>query len=160
MPRTSSGSVTKPVAAAVNLREVTAQTVRAVCALKTKRTQTGFVAPNALSIAQAYFEPAARFRAVQVADKLVGFVMRRPTDEADTCFLWRFMIAGPYQGKGYGRAALALVFDVLRQEGYRRVRSSYVRGKAGPRHFYKALGFSETGESLPSGEQVIELMLG
>ena len=87
----------------VTLREINAQTVRAVCALKTKRAQKGFVAPNAWSIAQAYFEPAAQFRAVHAGDTLVGFVMWRPTYEEGTCFLWRFMIAGPYQRKGYGR---------------------------------------------------------
>jgi len=39
---------------------VTADTVRAICALQTTEEQKRFVAPNALSIAQAYFEPTPR----------------------------------------------------------------------------------------------------
>jgi diamine N-acetyltransferase len=43
-----------------SLLEATADTVRAICALQTTEEQKRFVAPNALSIAQAYFEPTPR----------------------------------------------------------------------------------------------------
>jgi diamine N-acetyltransferase len=74
-------------------------------------------------------------------------------------FLWRFIIAGAYQGKGYDRAALELVFNVLRHEGYRRIWTSYVPGEGGPSGFYMALGFSETGKISPNGERLIERSL-
>ncbi len=48
----------------VSLREITAATVREICELEVGPDQQGLVAPNAVSIAQAYFEPAAWFRAV------------------------------------------------------------------------------------------------
>ena len=41
----------------VSLREVNADTVRAICRLDVSEEQKHFVAPNADSIAQAYFEP-------------------------------------------------------------------------------------------------------
>ena len=59
----------------VSLREVTADTVRAICKLEVGPEQQGLVAPNAVSIAQAYFEPAAWFRAVYAGDTPVGFAM-------------------------------------------------------------------------------------
>ena len=65
----------------------------------------------------------------------------------------------PTSVRATGVAALALLFQILRQEGYRRVLTSYVPGKAGPRDFYMQLGFTETGENLPSGERLIHLAL-
>ena len=48
----------------VELREVTAETVRAICRLTVAAGQDQFVAPNAVSIAEAYFHPTAWFRAI------------------------------------------------------------------------------------------------
>ncbi len=48
----------------LELYEVRKDTVREVCALRVRDDQTEYVAANALSIAQAYFEPSAVFRAV------------------------------------------------------------------------------------------------
>jgi len=46
----------------VELREVTAETVRAVCRLEVSADHQAYVAPVAVSIAQAHFEPSATFR--------------------------------------------------------------------------------------------------
>lgn len=54
----------RPSERVVSLREISAETVREICALAVGPDQQGLVAPNAVSIAQAYFEPAAWFRAV------------------------------------------------------------------------------------------------
>jgi DNA-3-methyladenine glycosylase I len=59
----------------VTLREVTKDTVRAICNLKVSESQNGFVAPNAVSIAQAYFAETAWFRAIYADDTPVGFLM-------------------------------------------------------------------------------------
>jgi diamine N-acetyltransferase len=48
----------------VELREITADTVRQITNLEVGPGQSNFVAPNAVSIAQAYFEPKAWFRAI------------------------------------------------------------------------------------------------
>lgn len=143
----------------VCLREVTAQTVRAICALDVRPEQRGYVAPNAVSIAQAHFEPRAWFRAVYAGDEPVGFVMLHDDPEKREYFLWRFMIAAEHQGKGYGRAALDLVVDHVRgRPGATALVSSYVPGEHGPRAFYLSYGFVETGE-VEEGEVVIRLAL-
>lgn len=143
----------------VTLREVTADTVRAICALEVAPEQRGFVAPNAISIAQAHFEPKAWFRAVYAGEKPVGFVMLFEDTEKPEYYLWRFMIAAEHQGNGYGRRALDLVVERVR--GLPRateLRTSYVPGDAGPRDFYLRYGFEETGE-VDEGERVIRLEL-
>ena len=66
---------TTPSAPEVTLQAITADTVRAVCRLSVAETQQGFVASNAVSLAQALFEPAAWYRAVCADGALVGFVM-------------------------------------------------------------------------------------
>lgn len=144
---------------AVTLRELTGETVRAICDLEVAPEQRGYVAPNAVSIAQAYFEPKAWFRAVYAGETPVGFVMLELDTAAKEYFLWRFMIAAEHQRRGYGRQALDLVVDhVRRLPGATKLVSSFVPGEHGPRGFYLGYGFVETGE-VHGGERVIELAL-
>lgn len=143
----------------VSLREITAETVRAICDLEPHEAQSGFVAPNAVSIAQAHFNPAAVFRAVFADEEPVGFIMWRPEEHGTSCFLWRFMIDGRHQGKGYGREAIALWLKGLPALGYTLARLSYVHGAAGPHGFYLAQGFKDTGEQSANGEKLMELVL-
>ena len=116
--------------AAVTLREITAATVRAICALEPSEEQKRFVAPNAVSIAQAHFEPNATFRAVYADELPVGFVMWKPADTPGVAYLWRFMIDRRHQRKGYARQAILLLIDHLRDAGYRRVKTSVCSARA------------------------------
>ena len=136
----------------ISLREVSADTVRAVC--KLVADPPGFVAPNAVSIAQAYFHPEAWFRAVYADDEVVGFVMledsslKKPTPAELQVGLWRFMIDAQHKRKGYGRAALRLVIaDVQRRHPeLKRFATSCVKAPGTPRPFYESLGFVFSGE--------------
>ena len=152
---------------AVTLREVTADTVRAVCQLEVGPEQRGLVAPNSLSIAQAYFEPAAWFRGVYAGETPVGFAMlydptRTSTPEAghDTCLLWRFMIDHRHQRRGYGAAALDLLVARVRSlPGIKRMKTSYVPKPGNALPLYERAGFRATGE-MDEDEVVLELTLG
>ncbi len=142
--------------AVVSLREVTAETVGRICKLSDTLSadQQKMVAPNAYSIAQAHFEKHAWFRAVYADEVPVGFVMLYDDAQSDSAYLWRFMIAGPHQGKGFGRRALELVFERAKERpNVREIKASYVpiEGGAGP--FYRRLGFEPTGET--EGEEVV-----
>lgn len=136
----------------ISLREVSANTVRAVC--KLVADPPGFVAPNAVSIAQAYFHPEAWFRAVYADDEVVGFVMledsslKKPPPPELQVGLWRFMIDAQHKRKGYGRAALRLVIaDVQRRHPeLKRFATSCVKAPGTPRPFYESLGFVFSGE--------------
>jgi diamine N-acetyltransferase len=151
--------------ATVTLREINVDTVRAICALHVTATQEALVAPNAVSIAQAYFEPAAWFRAIYADSEPVGFAMLYdPTravapERVDTCHLWRFMIAAPFQRRRYGGAALARLIEHVRDlPGVTRFQLSFVPVNGGARDFYARWGFRETGE-VDEGEVVMELVL-
>lgn len=137
------------------LREITAETVRRICDLVTSEAQRMFVAPNAVSIAQAYFDRSAEFRAIHAGEEPVGFVMWRPTPDGAACYVWRLMIDHRHQAKGYGRAALAELASVMAERGVGRMRLSCVPDPSGPTAFYERLGFTDTGERLPNGEHLL-----
>ena len=145
--------------AVVSLREITGDTVRAIIRLKVKPEQTSFVADNATSIAQAYFEPKAWFRAIYADETPVGFVMLFDDPEKPEYFLWRYMIDARYQRLGFGRQALLLFIDHVRtRPGATELFTSYVPGEGSPGPFYIRLGFEETGE-VDDGENVVKLVL-
>jgi diamine N-acetyltransferase len=91
------------------------------------------VAPNVLSLAQAYAEPWWMPLAIYADDpvdttvttmtatvattaSMVGFVMfgRQPGTAIN--YILRVMVDARYQGRGYGKAALAALIDRIRQE--------------------------------------------
>ena len=144
----------------VRLVEITAETVRDVCRLELAPGQERFVAPNAVSIAQAHFHPTAWFRAIHAGRELAGFVMLDLEPGEAFAVLWRLMIAAPFQGRGIGASAMGLIVDHVRSiPGKRRLLTSYVPGPGCPEPFYRGLGFVPTGE-VDEGEVVLALDLG
>jgi len=152
--------VSAPAASSrVTLREVTADTVRAICNLSVGPGQQGYVAPNAVSIAQAHFAPHAWFRAIYADETPVGFLMLSDKPEESEYFLWRFMMDARYQGLGFGvRAIGLLVAHVRGRPGARQLVTSTVPGPRNPRPFYESLGFSFRGD-IREGEEVLVLPL-
>lgn len=143
----------------VQLREVTGETVRAICRLRTTPEQEAFVAPNAVSFAEAHFEPKAWFRAIYADEEPVGFVMLHDDREAQRYYLWRLMVDARHQRLGYGRAALELlVAEVLNRPGATELLVSWIPIDGGPGPFYLGLGFALTGE-VDEGEVVARLPL-
>jgi diamine N-acetyltransferase len=138
------------------LREVTKDNLREVLRLKVAPEQERFVASNAVSIAQAYFDrDTAWFRAIYDGETPVGFVMLDDQPAKPSYTLWRFMIDARYQRRGYGRGALELVFaHVKTRPGASELFTSCVDAPGGPGPFYEGLGFTYTGE-LDEGERVM-----
>ena len=140
----------------VSFREITEETVVPICKLSDtlSESQRRMVAPNAISIAQAHFNPYAWFRAIYADETPVGFIMLYDNPEEPEYFLWRFMIAGPYQGMGFGERAIELLIDYVRtRPGAKELKVSCGEGEASPEGFYAKLGFKRTGEM--AGEEVI-----
>lgn len=145
----------------VALREITSETVVQICKLSNtlSEQQQKMVAPNGISIAQAHFSDKAWFRAIYAGETAVGFIMLYDDPEEAEYFLWRLMIAGPYQGKGYGRKAIELLVEYLRtRPGAKELSASYVPIEGGPEGFYRRMGFEPTGE-VRGGEIVVKLPL-
>ena len=143
----------------VSLKEVTRETLRAVCKLDAGDGATQ-VALNAVSIAEASFYDEAWFRAIYDDDALVGFVMLYdPTlaqnpDEPDF-FLWRLMVDKAHQRKGLGHAAVNLLIDHVRtRPGANKLLVSHMSQADALGRFYGSLGFVYTGAE-EGGEKVM-----
>lgn len=145
--------------AIVSLREVTKDNLGEILRLKVKPEQEKFVANNAISIAQAHFEPKAWFRAVYADETAVGFVMLYDDPETSDYFLWRFMIDSRYQGMHFGERAMKLLIEYVRSlPDATELMVSYVPEDGSPEPFYSRLGFIHTGE-IHDDEKVMKLIL-
>jgi diamine N-acetyltransferase len=140
----------------VTLREVRMDTVRLICRLSDTLTypKKRYVATNAISLAQAHFNPYAWFRAIYAGRAPVGFLILENPDENQDYFLWRFMIAEPYHGRGYGRQAMERLIEYVKSRpGGTELVLCCGQGEGSPERFYLKLGFEHTGEKI--GDEVV-----
>lgn len=119
-----------------------------------------FVASNAYSLLQAAYEGGWTVKAIEEAGALVGFAMYGFCEEVDGYELCRFMIDFKHQRKGYGKKALKLVVETIRQQYacnmlYLSVEPENTRAI----NLYQRFGFAPTGDVL-EGEAVYCLALG
>ncbi len=143
----------------ITLREIDADTVRAICRLSVRPGQEQFVAPNAVSIAQAYYSPKAWFRAVYAGEEPVGFLMLEDNPGKPEYYLWRFMIDARFQRMGFGRRAMALLVSHVRtRPNASELLTSVHQASGGPQGFYETLGFELTGE-YEDGEAMMRMGL-
>lgn len=152
----------------VALREITFATVREIIDLRVSDQQSGYVAPNAISIAEGLLNPGGWLRAIYAGDVPVGFAMlfdpkipgaiARSPVASDALMLWRFMIDHRHQDRGYGKAAFNLLRTHAKNCGVHSLLTSYIPGEHSPEGFYLKLGFSKTGALRANGAE-IELRL-
>jgi diamine N-acetyltransferase len=103
------------------------------------------VAPAAFTAAEGAYDPETWTQAIHLGDEVVGVLLvhfAAPTRPK----LVRFMVGARRQGRGIGRRALALAAQHARERGARELLVSYRPGPLEPGDFYRACGFSDTGE--------------
>jgi diamine N-acetyltransferase len=152
----------------VSLVEITKANLRDFLRLKVAPSQEGFVAPVAVSIAQAHFHPEAWFRGIAAGGTAVGFAMledwsRCPESAPEDWWrepyvgLWRFLVDQRFQCLGFGAQALRLLIGHARAvPGAKAMLLSFVPGPGSPEAFYRRFGFEPTGE-VSEGEHVMRL---
>lgn len=147
----------------LRIEEITQDNVSAAVKIKVSPAQEAFVAPVAMSLAEAYASRETAWpRLVFDGGQAVAFIMGNfdPDHEIDAfrCGIWRLNVAEGSQGKGYGRFAVQALCDEARRRGQHRITVLWEPGEGGPEGFYLRLGFKPTGEIL-FGETVAELLL-
>jgi len=123
--------------------------------LKVREDQEGLVASNAVTIAQAHYEPFSWMRGLKASDEPVGLIAMidlRPEhpdaserDPKNAAYLWRLMIDARHQGKGYGKQAMTLAFDQARRWRRDQMGIHVADEKGSALAFYRAYGFEPTG---------------
>lgn len=140
----------------ITLRPVTRDNWEAVVRLQVTPEQQGFVASNLFSIAESFYEPGTVPLAIYAEDRLVGLAMYGLID--DTMWIWRLMIDRRHQRKGYARAAMQALIQMLAAMGNEAIYLSYEPDNEGAAALYHSLGFRLTGEKVV-GELVARLEL-
>ncbi len=144
----------------IRLEKVCERTFGKLLDMKLPEAQNRFVAPNIVSLAQAwlYYDHARPF-AILDGDEPVGFVMLDWDTEERCCGVWRFMIAYDKQHRGYGRQAMAAALQMIRDADlFDVVKLDYVEGNEIARDLYSSFGFRENGE-VEDGEIIMTLPL-
>lgn len=140
--------------------------------------ETNFFAARALSLgedqrrfldsplgilARGYVYRKERARVLAIADEgtVVGLLLVKDMDQAPACYdLQQFMIDEQFQGRGYGKGALALLLDKLRAEGkYADVEVCVHRDNEAALALFTAAGFLDTGYVDPDLPECLNLML-
>lgn len=144
----------------IRLEPITKKNFGTVVDMKLPPEQTRFVAPNIVSMAQAWlYYDTARPMAIMEGDEIVGFLMLSWDADERAMYIWRFMIAYEQQRKGYGRQALEVALQMARDDGgIDVVYLDYVPGNDAARSLYYSAGFRENGE-VDDGEIIMVLPL-
>ena len=127
--------------------------------LKVAPSQKYFVAPNVGSLAQAYVNPSLHPFAIYDHETMVGFTMYSITETQGERYYYitRLMIGENHQGKGYGRAAMKIMLEMLKKKvECPEIRTSYVEENVVVEKLYLSLGFRKDGRINEHHERVGE----
>jgi len=116
-----------------------------LCDLNVAGEQMDYVldAYGILARAYAYRDEGSRAFFIYDDDTPVGMGLYCDYPDLNAYELNQFFIDERYQGRGYGRAALELVLDEMRQVGrYRKVVLWYIDGDNAARNLYGQAGFT------------------
>ncbi len=131
----------------VRLKPVTRENLEEVLALRVAEGQEKYVISNAESLSRAYvYSETAYPFAIYDNDIIVGFIMMGYYEVKGYYTLWEFMIDHKYQNKGYGRKALKLGLEFVRDKfGQVDIYTGVTPGNTVAKKLYESVGFESTG---------------
>ena len=131
----------------IELKEITKDNYENVICLKVSENQEGYVSANVYSLAQAYVYNKTAFPfAIYADDMLVGFIMLGHYEIKKQYTLWKFMIDKNHQNKGYGKKALQLGIEYLKNNfSVNEIYTAYAYQNTIASDLYRSFGFKETG---------------
>ena len=157
----------------IRLEKINGKNVWDILKLQVDDEQKDYVAPNDISIIEAYTAITGNGYAFPFGiyndDTPVGFVMigfdsddywdDAPNIAKGNYNLWRLMIAKEYQGKGYGKEAIKLALDFIYTFPCGKAEYcwlSYDEDNKLAASLYRSFGFVENGEK--DGEEIIAVL--
>jgi len=159
----------------VTLERITADNFEECISLTLTERQRDFIASNAYSLCEAYaltnhelYTPMPYV--IYHGDRMVGFTMaiyqpkdyNDPEDDEDVYYLARIMIDQQYQGRGYGKAALQKMIDLIKT--FPHGPATCVVLSSNPENepaysLFKSFGFREMGMMDAGGDNYLRLDL-
>ena len=156
----------------VKLVKINEENVWSIVNLEVYSNQKDYVASNSESLIEAYLYLANNRIVMPFGiyddEKPIGFLMIGFDDTSSNVkiaknnyCLWRLMIDKKYQRKGYGRKAIQLALDYIKEFPFGKAEYCYVsydsKNQIG-KDLYKSFGFVENGE-MDDNEKVAILKL-
>jgi len=138
----------------IQLKNVTRENWEEALALKVNEKQNKFVPSVAVSLAKVYIKPDGDNVeyipfAIYDDEKMVGFIMHAYVENTTNMY-WinGFIIDEKYQGKGYGRAALAEMVQWIKNRfpNCKEIRLTVYRENQVACGLYKSFDFQPTGD--------------
>ncbi|MGG0658644.1 GNAT family N-acetyltransferase [Rummeliibacillus pycnus] len=141
----------------ITFREIDRKNFFDVIKLSVSEEQNTFVATNLFSIAQAKAYPECICLAIYHDDILVGFTMYCIDIDDNEYWIYRLMIDAKFQSKGYGKAAMEKLIDLIKKDKKHQViYLSFEPENDVAKHLYEKLGFEADGRVI-EGEIVYRL---
>ncbi len=162
----------------IHLEKIDATNLWDVIDLRVAKAQKTFVAPNDISVLQAYTTTGTGCTAFPFAifndRRPVGFLMvgyneaamydlygdiKAPEILRDNYSIWRLMIDKRYQKRGYGREAILQALDFIRTWPCGKAEYcslSYEPDNGVAAKLYHSLGFKENGEM--DGDEIVAVL--
>lgn len=98
----------------LHLKTITKDNWVKAISLRVREDQVKFVASNAVSLAQLNFLDNFHAKGIYQEEEMIGFALYGIDEDDHEYWIYRMMIDQKHQGKGYGKEAIQLVIDDIR----------------------------------------------
>lgn len=141
----------------LHLKDITKNNWVKAISLRVREDQVNFVASNAVSLAQLNFLENFYAKGIYNGDEMVGFTLYGIDEDDQEYWIYRMMIDQNHQGKGYGKEAVKLVIEDIKnmkEDYHKTVMLSYEPANEHAKRLYEKMGFQEIEGLVIDGEQV------
>ncbi|MEH7343151.1 GNAT family N-acetyltransferase [Bacillus sp. JJ1532] len=139
------------------LETITKDNWRKAISLRVREDQVKFVASNAVSLAQMNFLENFHAKGIYYDEEMIGFTLYGIDEDDHEYWIYRIMIDQNHQGKGYGKKAIQLVIDDIRnikEDRHQTITLSYEPTNEHAKLVYEKVGFQEIVGLMIGDEQV------
>jgi diamine N-acetyltransferase len=140
-----------------HLRTITKENWVKAISLRVQEDQVKFVASNAVSLAQLNFLENFHAKGIYQSEEMIGFTLYGIDEDDHEYWIYRMMIDQKHQGKGFGKEAIKLVIDDIRnikEDRHQTITLSYEPTNEHAKLIYEKMGFQEIDGLMIGGEQV------
>lgn len=141
----------------LHLKPITKDNWVKAISLKVREDQRNFVTTNAVSLAQLNFLENFHAKGIYNDEEMVGFALYGIDEDDHEYWIYRMMIDEKHQGKGYGKEAVRLVIEDIKnmkEDCHQTITLSYEPTNVHAKCVYEKMGFKEVEGLIIGDEQV------
>lgn len=141
----------------LHLKTITKDNWIKAISLRVREDQKNFVASNAFSLAQLNFLEDFHAKGIYLDDEMIGFTLYGIDEEDHEYWIYRMMIDERHQGKGYGKEAVKLVIEDIKnikEDRHQTITLSYEPTNDHAKRIYEKMGFQEIEGLIIDNEQL------